>query len=109
MVQVNSADEHKPPMDSGDPQTPISAAQWAIEQYPAEHYALILWNHGTGIIDPISGRLLKTENLYCYNAKTDTFDLDRTFGFLDLIEIMNIDPRGICWDDTTGPLSRIKN
>jgi len=101
-IHVNAADDNKPPMDSGDPQTLISAAKWAIENYPAEHYALIFWNHGTGIIDPVGGRLLNMEDLYFYNAETGTYDLDRTIGFLDLIEMMNHDPKGICWDDTTG-------
>ncbi|MFN2220374.1 MAG: clostripain-related cysteine peptidase, partial [Anaerolineae bacterium] len=30
----------------GDPQTLISFIQWAKDTYPAEHYALSLWNHG---------------------------------------------------------------
>ena len=101
VIHVNAADEHKPPMDSGDPQTLMSAAKWAIESYPAEHYALIFWNHGTGIIDPVGGRLLNMEDLYFYNPETGTYDLDRTVGFIDLLEMLN-DPKGICWDDTTG-------
>ncbi len=30
----------------GDPQTLIDFIQWTKENYPAEHYALSLWNHG---------------------------------------------------------------
>jgi hypothetical protein len=30
----------------GDPQTLIDFVQWAQAGYPAEHYALILWDHG---------------------------------------------------------------
>ncbi|MSP54253.1 MAG: hypothetical protein EXR69_01400 [Myxococcales bacterium] len=34
--------------DSGDPQTVIDFANWTIENYPADHYALVLWDHGWG-------------------------------------------------------------
>lgn len=29
----------------------IDAVRWAVTSYPAEHYMLVLWNHGTGILD----------------------------------------------------------
>ncbi len=32
----------------GDPQTLISFVQWAKTNYPADHYALVLWDHGWG-------------------------------------------------------------
>lgn len=35
-------------VNMGDPQTLIDFAEWAITNYPANHYALILWNHGAG-------------------------------------------------------------
>lgn len=99
-VQVDMGTE-KTPMDSGDPQTLISACRWAITNYPAERYILVLWNHGTGIIDPYGRRQIDTKMLYTYNPQTNVFELDRTIGFLDLIEALN-DPKGICWDDSTG-------
>jgi hypothetical protein len=34
--------------DMGDPQTLISFVQWAKTNYPAERFALILWDHGWG-------------------------------------------------------------
>ena len=37
-------------LDSGDPQTLIECVRWA-HTYPSEYFMLILWNHGTGIID----------------------------------------------------------
>ena len=89
-------------MDSGDPQTLISACKWAIENYPAENYVLIFWNHGTGIIDPLGRRLPNMNDLFNYNATSCRYELDRTIGYLDLIEALNEDARGICWDDSTG-------
>ncbi len=35
-------------VNMGSPQTLINFASWAINNYPAEHYALIIWNHGGG-------------------------------------------------------------
>lgn len=32
--------------NNGEPQTLIDFAAWAVETYPADKYALILWNHG---------------------------------------------------------------
>lgn len=34
--------------DSGDPKTLIDFIVWTAKNYPAERYALILWNHGGG-------------------------------------------------------------
>jgi hypothetical protein len=34
--------------DSGDPDTLGEFARWGIESYPAERYALVVWNHGWG-------------------------------------------------------------
>jgi hypothetical protein len=33
----------------GDPQVSIDFLTWAIRTYPADHYATILWDHGSGI------------------------------------------------------------
>ncbi|RLG08063.1 MAG: hypothetical protein DRN68_04465, partial [Thaumarchaeota archaeon] len=35
-------------VDMGDPQTLVDFACWAIDNYPAEHYALVIWDHGGG-------------------------------------------------------------
>ena len=32
----------------GDPNTLVAFVQWATATYPANHYALILWDHGNG-------------------------------------------------------------
>jgi Clostripain family len=97
-IQVEMSE--RTPMDSGDPATLISACKWAIEEYPADHYMLVLWNHGTGIIDPYGRRQFDTSHMFHFNADTNNFELDRTVGFIDLIEAL--DDKGICWDDSTG-------
>jgi len=34
--------------NTGDPQILYSCVKWAVDNYPADRYALILWNHGSG-------------------------------------------------------------
>lgn len=91
-----------PYMDSGDPETLISCCKWAIEDYPADDYMLILSNHGTGPIDPQSGKVINPSELFFYNPLINKFELDRSIGFLDHISAIEKDQRGVCWDDSTG-------
>lgn len=88
-------------MDSGNPQTLISCCEWAIQNFPAEQYALIFWNHGTGIIDPGNNRIINPAELFSFNTNTNTLDLDRSIGFLDFLHFVDQEQRGICWDNTT--------
>jgi hypothetical protein len=37
-----------PEENLGDPQTLIDFVEWTVANYPAENYALVLWNHGNG-------------------------------------------------------------
>lgn len=45
-----------PESDGNDPQDLVNAMQWAVSQYPAKKYSLVLWNHGIGVIDPLWGK-----------------------------------------------------
>jgi hypothetical protein len=40
--------ERLPEANTGDPRALDDFLAWAAERYPAEHYALVLWNHGMG-------------------------------------------------------------
>jgi|SRR5579872_546932 len=103
IVHVNALDPNTQKMDSGDPKTLVKCCGWAIEDYPADNYALILWNHGTGIIDPTSGRIINANELFAFNPVINKLELDRSVGFLDFLEMKyGQDERGICWDDSTG-------
>ncbi len=102
ILHVNADDPTSQQMDSGDPRTLISCCKWAIENYPARHYALVLWNHGTGIIDPVTGKIIRPADLFTYNPIIHKLELDRSIGFLDFIKDINEPVRGVCWDDTTG-------
>jgi len=112
ILHMNADDATSQGMDSGDANTLISFCTWAIENYKANDYALILWNHGTGIIDPVKGRIINASELFNFNPATNKLELDRSVGFLDLMDAVNSlhlrinfaeDPgRGIAWDDSTG-------
>lgn len=104
LVHVNGDDPQSQKMDSGDPNTLISCCRWAAHSYPAKNYALVLWNHGTGIIDPQNSKIINPAELFTFNPVTNKFDLDRTTGFLDLLYYTDQDQRGICWDSTNRKL-----
>jgi hypothetical protein len=56
-------------IDSGNPQTLIDFATWAIGQYPADHYALIMGDHGAGWDggwyddDPVEGSSFRMQDI----------------------------------------------
>ncbi len=58
----------------GDPNTLSTFVTWTMTHYPADNYALMLWNHGSGW---------------------------REKGWVPWNDNTGID-RGICWDDTNG-------
>ena len=92
-----------PPMDSGDPHTLIDCCRWAITNFPAKNYALVLWNHGTGIIDIGRPRTINPASLYSFNPINHLLELDRSKEFLDFYSSITAeDPKGICFDDSTG-------
>lgn len=102
IVHINGDDATSQRMDSGLPETLISFCRFAIKNYPAQHYALMFWNHGSGIIDPGRGRIINPTDLFKYNPITYKLELNRTIGFLDYITLLNQQEKGICWDDSTG-------
>lgn len=104
LVVTNHNDPFSQKMDSGSPDTLISCCKWAIENYPAHHYALVLWNHGTGIIDIGRPRRINPLYLFSLNPENNLIELNRSIPFLDFIQgsyLLNND-RAICFDDSTG-------
>jgi hypothetical protein len=103
--QVLHIDPYNPltqQMDSGNPATLISFCEWAIKNYAADEYDLILWNHGTGILEPPHGKIINPMDLFVFNPSTHRLELDRSIGFMDAINYLEPKQRGVCWDDTTG-------
>ncbi|MFC1842846.1 clostripain-related cysteine peptidase [Candidatus Dependentiae bacterium] len=102
ILHLNANDPRTQRMDSGNPETLISFCKWGITEFPAENYGLILWNHGTGALDPRRGRILKLSELFTFNPQINKVEVDRSIGFFDLLNACQLEDRGICWDDTTG-------
>lgn len=102
ILHLNENDSHSQRMDSGNPETLVSFCNWATREFPASNYGLILWNHGTGALDPQRGRIIKLSELFTFNPKINKVEVDRSIGFFDLLNACQKEDRGICWDDTTG-------
>ena len=53
--------------DMGSYKTLQNFMEWGMEKYPAEHYALVLWDHGAGFLGSMSdentGHLIKNQEL----------------------------------------------
>ena len=82
--------------DSGSAETLIEFCKFSITNFPAKDYMLILWNHGTGILDPIR-RTKSVDECFQFNPSNLMVEVDRSIGFLDLIEKQ--ETKGICFDD----------
>jgi hypothetical protein len=52
-----------PETNTGDPQVLIDFVTWACTAYPADHYALVLWNHGAGWKDDDIYRIARARGL----------------------------------------------
>lgn len=115
-------------LDSGSDITLFDSVQWALNEYPSEHFALVLWNHGSGDLNPILRKTINPSQLFRYNAETALIDLDRSIGFIDFIDHLTAQSeatgttntaeqtnyaaatessfdcinRGICFDETNG-------
>jgi hypothetical protein len=47
-TQYGTLVDQIPPVNTGDPRCLTDFIVWGMTHYPADHYALILWNHGSG-------------------------------------------------------------
>lgn len=92
-------------VNSGSPYTLIDFVDWATTHYPAQDYALVLWNHGTGAVDPGYVKTINPCELFYCNPSNNMLELDRGLSYLSLIlQYVNqeqIAPkRGMCFDET---------
>lgn len=96
-------------MDSGKAETFIDATSWALDRFPSEHLAIVLWNHGSGDLNPTLRKTINPSQLYRYNPENHLIELDRSIGFMDFIDHLaqeedgkKVPKRGICFDETNG-------
>ncbi|KKQ10879.1 MAG: Clostripain family protease [candidate division TM6 bacterium GW2011_GWF2_36_6] len=74
----------------------VASAKWVKSKYPANHYALILWSHGSGIED------YRNSYLKLLNAKNFKHELNNN----KLENNFDKSRRGILYDDSQGTCLR---
>ncbi len=88
--------------DSGDPKTLIQFCNNTIAQFPADHYALIFWNHGTGPLDPSTGRTLTVSEIFEFDYSLPESPLYLPlFSNFEIVDKKSIQ-KGVCFDEATG-------
>lgn len=104
LIITNQNDPNSQKMDSGLPATLIDCCKWAIENFPAHNYALVLWNHGTGAIGiGPRRRSINTSPLFMFNPSNNLLELDRSIPFIDFVQnAYGVEHKAICFDDSTG-------
>ena len=95
--------------DSGDPNVLLDYIAWTKENYPADRYALILWNHGGGwdksSMDTISQEVGTRNFGRAEGTERSSSSMGRAFFRTTLQTIMSLetaDERAICSDDGSG-------
>lgn len=68
--------EEVPGKDSGATATLQEALVWAHNEYPSDHMAVVLWNHGSGPLNRSEAGILSNRGI-CYDDSTGNFLTDR--------------------------------
>ncbi|MBA3752015.1 hypothetical protein H0X06_04440 [Candidatus Dependentiae bacterium] len=98
-------------LDSGDENSLIETIRTAYTTWPAEKVVLVIWNHGTGGIEPSIIKALNPSELFHFNNKKNLIELERSRGFIDFItqgSPYENKTKGICFDDSSGNYLTIK-
>jgi hypothetical protein len=95
--------------DSGSPGVLTDFISWAAQNYPAHHYALILWNHGNGWAPTEVDRIARSVNSPGYSereiSERSASPLGRVLFRPSLENIFSLatpSERAICSDDGSG-------
>lgn len=94
--------------DCGDPKTLVNFIQWAAKKYPAEHYVLDLWSHGSAWEPAEIDRVARSVGAPQYTPKEavqrSTSPVAQSFfrSTLETIFRLNKAERAICFDDGSG-------
>ena len=95
--------------DSGSPDVLSGFIEWAAQNYPAERYALVLWNHGNGWAPTEVDRIARSVNSPGFNereiSERSASPLGRVLFRPSLESIFSLatpSERAICSDDGSG-------
>src|SRR3989338_1405638 len=86
-------------LDSGSDTTLINLCDYVIKNFPAEHYAIFFWDHGTGALEPIDDTQFKNKRFsleFLYANWKHAYQLP----FSKTIIIEDLAPqKAVCFDD----------
>jgi cysteine peptidase C11 family protein len=98
--------------DSGRPQTMLDFIRWAHQKAPAERYALVVWNHGSGwqpddlddLYDEVRGRRDNGVTARELALRSNQRIARSLFGTTvqEVLQLEDAEARGIASDDGTG-------
>ncbi len=97
--------------DSGDEDSLVETIHTAYTAFPADKVVLVIWNHGTGGIEPAILKALNPSELFHFYAKKNRIELERSIGFIDYITKGSPyanETKGIGFDDSSGNYLTIK-
>ena len=101
--------ESLPETNAGDPNTLLEFVEWGVERAPAEHYLLVLWNHGSGWYVPEMMRRASMAGLTRFSSRAEERNVGKmqlrkaifTTTLDTIFSIRDAEVRGICYDDTS--------
>jgi hypothetical protein len=95
--------------DSGDPKVLLNFLEWVSQNYEAERYGLVLWNHGSGWIPEEMDRVARSVDAQDYNAREANERSSSSLGrnlfrttLEKIYETPSVEERAILSDDGTG-------
>ena len=100
-LTILQTSSHLPTIDSGLPETLINFCNFTIKEFPADRYALFLWDHGTGPIDPFRRATYLTSELFSFENQPESNQEDGASCYFKKLVTTKTD-RGVCFDDSTG-------
>jgi Clostripain family len=108
---VYSKIENIPEQNMGDPASLRDFIVWGIENYPAQNYALILWNHGTGWKEDDIYAFARNRGVQIQASRDEvrsltrsTRRLSRAFFLSSITEVLQLqddESRAIAFDDSS--------
>jgi len=102
--------ENIPEQNTGDPRSLRDFIVWGIENYPAQHYAVILWNHGTGWKEDDIYAFARNRGVQLKASDDEVRSLSRNtrlssaFFLSSIVEVMQLEDgesRAIAFDDSS--------
>ncbi len=82
----------------GDPQTLIDFVAWGMSAYPADRYAVVLWDHGSGWLMPGAEKPL-LKNIAYDDTSGDALDMPELRGAMETLSNGGADPLDLVGSD----------